>query len=116
MERGSADASEGHTADDFDKWSDLFWAAVSKEYGVSEGQTMQSQGLDIEIETDTRVNHLRQDLGEGLVLDNRVLTALDEPAKRHIEIQLPTGMGYTAGDYLAVLPVNNDKTVKAVNG
>ena len=34
--------------------------------------------------------------------------------KKHIEIQLPTGMTYKAGDYLAILPFNPKKTVARV--
>ena len=71
-------------------------------------------GLDIVIDTNPRSNDLRQDVSEAIVKDTRTLTAPGEPEKRHIEITLPAGMTYRAGDYLAVLPVNHHKTIKAV--
>lgn len=48
------------------------------------------------------------------MVSNELLTAEGVPEKRHIALRLPTGMTYTVGDYLAVLPLNNTKTVRRV--
>ncbi|KAH8655270.1 hypothetical protein BX600DRAFT_515104 [Xylariales sp. PMI_506] len=48
------------------------------------------------------------------VLESKLLTAPGEPEKRHLKIKLGEGMKHTAGDYVAVQPVNHDETVKAV--
>ena len=62
-----------------------------------------------------RIPNLRQDLQQGLVTAVRDLTS-DKASvrKRHIEIKLPSGTTYKAGDYLLVLPVNLDDTVRRV--
>ena len=57
---------------------------------------------------------LRQDVSEAIVKNVESLTAAGEPEKRHIEIQLPSGMTYRAGDYLAILPINQGSKVKSV--
>jgi cytochrome P450/NADPH-cytochrome P450 reductase len=91
-----------------------FWPAVAKESGIADEPVAAAHGLDVEIETGTRSNDLRQDVQEGVVKDTKTLTAAGEPEKNHIEIQLPTGMTYQTGDYLAVLPINNQAMVKKI--
>jgi cytochrome P450/NADPH-cytochrome P450 reductase len=55
-----------------------------------------------------RASALRQaDVSLGKVTKNRLLTAPDAPAKRHIEFELPEGTGYQAGDYLAMSVSSN---------
>jgi cytochrome P450/NADPH-cytochrome P450 reductase len=50
-----------------------------------------------------RARLLRQsDAGMGRVLENWKLTREGAPVKRHIDIELPEGMSYQAGDYLAM--------------
>jgi len=51
---------------------------------------------------------------EAVVVTNKLLTTEGVPEKRHIVLQLPTGMTYKAGDYLAVLPMNNQKNIRRV--
>jgi cytochrome P450/NADPH-cytochrome P450 reductase len=109
-----SDAADNDIFNDFDKWADhVFWPGIEKVYGIEKADPA-PQGLDIEIITHSRSSDLRQDVREAIVKDARVLTAEGEPEKRHIELQLPTDMSYQAGDYLAVLPINHDKHVKAI--
>jgi cytochrome P450/NADPH-cytochrome P450 reductase len=63
--------------------------------------------------TTPRKTTLRQDVEEALVVSERTLTK-SGPPKKHIEIQLPSGMTYKAGDYLAILPLNPKATVSRV--
>ena len=51
---------------------------------------------------------------EAIVVSNDLLTSAGEPEKRYITLKLPTGMTYKVGDYLAVLPLNNLKTIRRV--
>lgn len=51
----------------------------------------------------------------GTILQTKVITPEGfEPKMRYYEIRLPQGMTYEAGDLLAVLPQNDNETVKAV--
>ncbi|MCJ1393970.1 hypothetical protein MMC18_006847 [Xylographa bjoerkii] len=113
--RGYADAADNDIFNDFDKWADqTLWPGIATEYGAEDEDLSETQGLEIEISTNTRSNDLRQDVSEAIVKDVKVLTAPGEPEKRHIELQLPTDMTYKAGDYLAVLPLNSSEVVKRV--
>ncbi|KAK9342387.1 cytochrome P450 [Lipomyces starkeyi] len=107
---GLANAAEGDMFSDFETWEDsVFWPAVAQNYGVSENQKADSLllGIDLKVEISTpRTSVLRQDVKQALVSSRRDLTAPGEPAKVHLEIQLPANMTYCTGDYLAVLPLN----------
>src|SRR6187551_2771101 len=93
-ELGLTDVATGHISDDFDKWVDeKLWPGITKDFGgESDKQPAQAHGLDIEVEPSDRETILRQDVDEAVVIENKVLTAPEEPAKRHIELQLPKGM------------------------
>ncbi|KAK5007552.1 hypothetical protein LTR28_005140 [Elasticomyces elasticus] len=71
------------------------------------------QGLDVTVSS-PRKSTLRQDVSEARVVATQTLTAPDVPPKRHIEIELPSDMTYTAGDYLAILPLNPAESVLRV--
>lgn len=105
--------ANGRISDDFDSWADAqFWPGIEEVYGKSESAAAASIGLDIDLEPGSRATDLRQDVREAIVLENKQLTAPGEPIKKHITIQLPSGTVYATGDYLAVLPVIPEKTVK----
>jgi cytochrome P450/NADPH-cytochrome P450 reductase len=56
-----------------------------------------------------------KEMNVGTVVANRELAGTEVgPAKRHIDIRLPDGMSYTAGDYLVVQPHNPDETVHRI--
>jgi cytochrome P450/NADPH-cytochrome P450 reductase len=113
--RGAADANDGALFDVFDTWRDeQLWPAIAKAYGdqIGTSKAPDVDGLDIQISVETRTSLLRQDLQKALVLETGLLTASEAPQKRHMEIQLPSGMSYRAGDYLAVLPFNPLRNVR----
>ncbi|KAJ1303594.1 hypothetical protein OPQ81_011777 [Rhizoctonia solani] len=116
LERGEADAGGDGFSESFDEWEEKFWTVLSKEYDV-EAKGPQTTGVDIKFlgaPTD-RAAALRQpDSRLGLVVENRLLTAPNVPAKRHIEFELPEGMTYQAGDYLAILPLNPPEYIRRV--
>lgn len=118
-ERGGADAAHGDMFSDFENWEDqVFWPAVAKQYGAPDKdaqalERLPSQELDVEV-SNVRTKRLRADVSEAKVLNTKVLTAPGVPPKCHIEIQLPTDMTYSSGDYLAVLPINPPENVQRV--
>ncbi|KAL1963471.1 hypothetical protein VTN77DRAFT_8372 [Rasamsonia byssochlamydoides] len=114
-EIGLADSALGDIFNDFDSWSEsAFWPAVSSAFGdsKSEGAAKQKSGLQVEVSTGIRASTLGLQLKESLVLENRLLTPPDVPAKRLLRFRLPSDMTYQCGDYLAVLPVNPSSVVR----
>lgn len=101
---------------DFDTYlDDTFWPAMDKMHGASPPSAGGSEKvLEVELSTQDRASHLRQDVAQGIVIDAKRLTSPDQPEKRHLEIQLPTSMTYQTGDYLAILPLNPEANVSRV--
>ncbi|CAG8961894.1 hypothetical protein HYFRA_00013694 [Hymenoscyphus fraxineus] len=107
---GLGDVAEGDIFGAFDQWQDdHFWPGL----GV-DGDAEDDVGIDVEIDKDARPATLRQDVREAVVLDIRSLTPNSETEKKHIVLKLPFGSEYNVGDYLNVLPLNNDKIVRRV--
>jgi cytochrome P450/NADPH-cytochrome P450 reductase len=113
---GLTDAADRDMFSDFETWEDeVLWPAMRAKYGIAEpdhegGAATAVQQLSVEV-SNPRGSTLRQDVCEAAVVEARTLTSGagdgdDTAAKRHLQIQLPTGMTYAAGDYLAVLPLN----------
>ena len=114
LERGQADAAGNDIFNDFEKWEDQeFWPTIKNTFGGGD-QADDMTGLDLEVSTTLRSSHLRQDVREAIVVKNELLGAETEEPKRHIKLTLPTDMTYRAGDYLAVLPINNRLVVRRV--
>ncbi|KAJ4296385.1 hypothetical protein N0V90_006430 [Kalmusia sp. IMI 367209] len=111
-EIGTADASKGDIFTEFEAWEDkVFWPAVKERYGASDTEgTPFEASFDIEVST-PRSSMLRQDVREARVEAVETLSAPDAPEKRHIEISLPSGTTYSAGDYLAILPLNPKESI-----
>ncbi|KAI8920820.1 bifunctional P-450:NADPH-P450 reductase [Powellomyces hirtus] len=123
--RGAVDAA-GDFFGDFETWEDTLWPALGDYYGMEPDtwdgafdESLASQSLQIEITTEKRaaISGLK-DYGAGLLKENRLLTPEKlkngGAQRRHLEIELPQGMTYRAGDYLALLPVNPADVVKRV--
>ncbi|KAK4888228.1 hypothetical protein LTR27_012838 [Elasticomyces elasticus] len=112
VDRGLSNAADGSMGNDFDHWLDtIFWPAVASP--TSDSDQIKST-LELEMSTQNRSSYLRQDVQLASVVGARCLTANGEPKKRHLEVKLPEGMSYIAGDYLAVLPLNPTETVTRV--
>lgn len=113
---GSADASHGDMFSEFEAWEDkIFWPALREKYGSSkiEGEGSLEATLDVDIST-PRSAILRQDVREARVEEVEVLSGSGVSQKRHIEISLPSDMSYSAGDYLAILPLNPKENIHRV--
>ncbi len=111
--RGEADAA-GDFVGDFTAWSDDLWGALATALG-GHPPAPAALALDVEVVASTRHALLGYaDLQAGTVLANHELVSQgSEVARstRHLDIGLPAGMGYQAGDYLAVLPRNEAAAV-----
>lgn len=108
--RGEANA-RGDFFGDFDTWHESLWPAVGEALGVRPSEPVETgPQLTVDILGPGREQLLRaSDLDLGQVVANRELADLRAPgarSKRHLEIALPAGQTYRAGDYLAVLPLN----------
>lgn len=110
---GTTDAASGDIFTDFETWEDqVFWPAMKERYGASDAAAASSYEENFEIEISApRSSTLRQDVREARVEEVEVLSTPDVPEKRHIEISLPSDMTYSAGDYLAILPLNPKENV-----
>ncbi|KAI9067866.1 fatty acid hydroxylase [Trametes sanguinea] len=119
QERGAGDAQAAEFFQVFDEWEAQLWETLASEYGIelSENQTTQICGLSLKtLDSGTsRASVLRQpETDLGRVIENRVLTSANAPAKRHIEFRLPDHTTYRAGDYLAILPHNPGRDIHRV--
>ncbi|KAL0942940.1 cytochrome P450 [Colletotrichum truncatum] len=112
---GQTNVKERDTFSDFEAWEDNFlWPAIVKRFGDIKIQINATSALQVALST-PRVLSLRQKVKEALVTDARRLSKGDaSDEKRHLELQLPSGMSYTAGDYIAVLPCNPKSSVDRV--
>lgn len=115
VSRGETDAKVRDMFSDFETWEDeTLWPAVEKSLNIKVCHDDPMDRLKVSFST-PRTSILRQDVREGLVASARSLTTGNVgEEKRHLEIQLPTGWTYAAGDYLAVLPHNPKATVARV--
>ncbi|MFT3814661.1 MAG: cytochrome P450 [Acidovorax sp.] len=107
--RGETDAG-GDFFGAFDEWYAGLWTDLGAALGKQVQQGAGGAQLQVEVVKSARAALLRlADLQYGEVVENRELVDMQSPlgrSKRHIDIRLPEGMSYKAGDYLAVLPHN----------
>jgi cytochrome P450/NADPH-cytochrome P450 reductase len=112
--RGEADARADFFGD-FDRWYASFWTTIGAALGQQARTAAPAPTLELEFVEAAREPLLRQNnLQRGVVVENRELVDVASPlgrSKRHLEIALPPGATYRAGDYLAVLPANPPENV-----
>ncbi|MEO6747573.1 MAG: cytochrome P450 [Caldimonas sp.] len=108
-ERGETDAG-GDFFGAFDEWYGALWGDLGRALGKEVQAAPTGGQLQVEVVKTGRTSILRLgDLEHGEVVENRELVDMKSPlgrSKRHIDIALPEGMSYRAGDYLAILPHN----------
>jgi cytochrome P450/NADPH-cytochrome P450 reductase len=109
---GFSDVADGNVFGDFEDWEDeVLWPQLSSN---TKDLDHHDNPITAEISTDKRASSLRYDVFVGTVKSNKTLTADGEPVKRHMEVQLQTLSEYECGDYLAILPLNSEKSVQRV--
>ncbi len=120
--RGEGDA-RGDFDGQFEAWYAGLWDALGSALGLDAGATAVTAGgprLAVEIEQRRTASPILQSYRghAALVRVNRELTArAGSPggrSVRHIEIALPPGMTYAAGDHLGVLPRNDVSVINRV--
>ncbi|GKT85913.1 bifunctional P-450:NADPH-P450 reductase [Colletotrichum tofieldiae] len=112
-EVGLTDVSSGEVFTNFESWEDdVLWPALTSKYKTTTTEDSKTKGVDVVI-SNPRTSTLRQDVREATVTKTATLTKGGDPKsiKKHIEIKIPDDMIYTAGDYLAVLPINPKESV-----
>lgn len=113
-EIGLTDTSDRDPFTDFESWEDnVLWPALQKGVVAKPRELGPRSDLAVKIST-PRSSTLRQDVNQAIVTATRDLSGSGVPLKKHIEIRLPSGSSYRAGDYLCVLPINPRETVSRV--
>lgn len=93
---------------DFQAWEDrTLWPSLKSLCGIKESAKdgLRTPNIAVDICTG-KAQPLKPSAALAKVTVERTLTKGHAPQKKHIEIQLPPGMNYRAGDYCAVLPSN----------
>jgi len=117
---------EGDVAEDFDgdlqTWDTALWPNLAEALGVELGAVAGSgkPRLRLEFLPSDRPSPFVESLDARpmRVVETRELTRSDGPVDvrpvRHIELELPRGVTYDAGDHLGVIPHNSDALVTRV--
>ncbi|WP_156842196.1 bifunctional cytochrome P450/NADPH--P450 reductase [Novosphingobium aquimarinum] len=117
IKRGEGDA-DSDLFGAFDAWLPKLWEDLGAAFGQEPSTEITNNPLTVEVLRNARTEALRlTEMDQATVVENRELVAIDAPgarSKRHIEIALPSGMTYRAGDYLAVLARNPDAQIDRV--
>jgi cytochrome P450 / NADPH-cytochrome P450 reductase len=118
---------EGDARDDFDAqfqaWQEPLWGAVATALGVELAPAEAVEPAHLTVETVAGPDAGAREDGVGArpmrVAINRELHTKSgrfpsERSTRHIELELPAGVAYRAGDHLGVVPRNPDALVARV--
>lgn len=109
LTRGECDAGADFFGG-FEAWYAPLWSKTEEALGVEAQAGEQGARYEVEvIPAPSQALIQRQELRLATVLECRELvemSAIGARSKRHLELALPSGMTYAAGDYLAVLPEN----------
>jgi cytochrome P450 / NADPH-cytochrome P450 reductase len=117
-DRGISDAAKRDMFGDFDTWMESsLWPSIEKS-SINGKTNMHHETslppVKIELSIQKRAQQLQQNCKWAKVVETSVLTAPNTPEKRHTSIELPPEMTYETGDYLAVLPLNPEDSVRRV--
>lgn len=119
---------EGNVKADFDgqfqAWYSALWSTLAEKLSLQQDmikETQQSALYSVEVVTNEEVRSVLQSAG---VRPMNVVTSIELTKNngshpwtrtvRHLEIELPKGLRYVAGDHLGVIPRNGITTVRRV--
>lgn len=115
--------AEGDARDDleeqFDAWLDESWGPIHDACGVAAKiaditRSKPRTAYTVELLEQPTGEHIPSDLVPMKVLDRRELVDMTDKLARqkiHLELALPDGVTYEPGDYLVVMPTNDDAYV-----
>ncbi|PLB37486.1 bifunctional cytochrome P450/NADPH--P450 reductase [Aspergillus candidus] len=115
---GLTDVASDELFSTFETWAEhTLWPQLMARYTAGTIPPSVSARPEVGVEVTmckSRTQVLRQDVGQATVVDTQVLTSEVETERRkiHLEVRLPDGLHYSAGDYLAILPINPLETVR----
>lgn len=120
QERGEGDVHSDYLSP-FEEWNETLWPAVAEATGTTLQIGVTDDAIEVEHLGTGRTSVLRSadapDYVTGVVVRNEKLST-DMPElctnKYRIDIRLPEGESYSAGDYLDVLPRNPQAVVDRV--
>ena len=114
------DRGEGDARDDideqFDAWAKGVWPTLAETFSLDLGETAEAPPLyQVERLSSLDANPITQQAGASpaQIRVNRELQNVEASGRstRHIEVSLPEGATYRAGDHLSVVPVNDEALV-----
>ncbi|KAK7912102.1 Bifunctional cytochrome P450 reductase [Apiospora marii] len=112
--KGSTDAKMGDIFADWDAWTaNELWTHVSSDAKKTDNAPMKPT-IEMDVSKADRAAHLQQNVQWATVTSTKKLTNEEASEKRQIEFELPEGVTYSSGDYLTVLPLNPEDTVRRV--
>ncbi len=124
FERGEGDARSGDLEGQFESWSAKLRPVAAKELGIDTGfnrDASETPLYAIEPVASTVVHAIAGASGAlplkiaiNSELQNKSGSNASTRSTRHIEVELPAGVGYRVGDHLSVLPRNEPALVEAV--
>lgn len=120
---GDGDAS-GDLDGDFRAWKDAFWTALHAGLGLQAAApaapAVKTPLYDVEVLEELHPNPFAEvyEAAPMVVVENRELQATEASGRstRHLELTLPEGVHYAAGDHLGVIPQNGRELVARVAG
>jgi len=130
-ETGRGDANEGSVDDTFTEWQAKLWLQLLCELGLN-NNSKQDEGFSFNpityriVDQKPEISELRNLLSDFAKLNNAFLAKVVanrelrkprsdgqlERSTRHVEFELAEGITYTAGDHLAVFPINPPSVVQ----
>lgn len=119
------DRGEGDARDDLDglfqSWKDGLWPTLASAFGLeyeagSAAAIPDRPPYEVEFVEAPPPNPLAASHGATTmrVVENRELQTGRERSTRHVEIELPAGAAYRAGDHLGIIPSNSERLVERV--
>ncbi|KAK8079173.1 cytochrome p450 [Apiospora phragmitis] len=112
-EKGATDAKMGEIFADWDAWTaNELWTHVSSDARTDNAPVRPT--IEMDVSKADRAAHLQQNVQWATVTSTKKLTNEEVSEKRLIEFELPEGVTYSSGDYLAILPLNPEDTVRRV--
>ncbi|KAK2600482.1 hypothetical protein N8I77_010010 [Diaporthe amygdali] len=111
---GTVNTAKDDVFDELETWlAEQLWSALSAD-GEPQSSNFQND-IKVEVtvgEKPPRSNVLRKGFFAATVTETRLLSSPGVTQKRHIELRLPDGVSYEAGDHLSILPTNDLSIIK----